>query len=266
MLQSEIKEELNEEYIRYAKENQKFDRKSAKKDIKEIANHIAGFANADGGTLAIGITDDGKLEGFENYGNKSEDILKSSVQYLKTIPEIKTEKLNIINSNGHKDFILLLHIEISHNCLIRNVKDEVYLRRGDSTIKLTDEQIQVLKVDRPEVSYENQVVLESSIDDIDEEMVTMYKKSISAESKDNIEVLKIRHFLEEVNGSYHLTNAGVLLFSKDPTVFFPCARLRVIKYAGNNMQTGENLNIIKEETFRLPLYKLIIEAQKFIKS
>ena len=32
------------------------------------------------------------------------------------------------------------------------------------------------------------------------------------------------------------------------------------------MQTGENLNIIKEETFRLSLYKLIIEAQKFIRS
>lgn len=58
-------------------ENQKFDRKSAKKDIKELANHIAGFANADGGTLVIGITDDGKLEGFENYGNKDNDILKS---------------------------------------------------------------------------------------------------------------------------------------------------------------------------------------------
>ena len=266
MLQSQLNEELNEEYLRFAKENQKFDRKSAKKDIKEIANHIAGFANADGGTLAIGITDDGKLEGFENYGNKDNDILKSSIQYLKTIPEIKTEKLNIINTNGHEDFILLLHIEISHNCLIRNVKDEVYLRRGDSTIKLTDEQIQVLKVDRPEVSYENQVVLQSSIQDIDEEMVNMYKNSIGAESKDNMEVLKARHFLKEVNGSYHLTNAGVLLFSNDPTVFFPCARLRVIKYSGNNIQTGENLNIIKEETFRLPLYKLIIEAQKFIRS
>ena len=127
MIQSTINEQLTENYMRYQKENQKFDRKSAKKDVKEIANHIAGFANADGGTLVIGITDDGKLEGFENYGNKADNILKSSVQYLKTIPEIKTEKLNIINNNGHEDFILLLHIEISHNCLIRNVKDEVYL-------------------------------------------------------------------------------------------------------------------------------------------
>lgn len=266
MIQSTINEQLTENYMRYQKENQKFDRKSAKKDVKEIANHIAGFANADGGTLVIGITDDGKLEGFENYGNKADNILKSSVQYLKTIPEIKTEKLNIINNNGHEDFILLLHIEISHNCLIRNVKDEVYLRRGDSTIKLTDEQIQILKVDRPEISYENQIVLESTIDDIDEEMVNLYKKSINAENKDNIEVLKARHFLKDINGTLHLTNAGVLLFANDPAIFFPCSRLRVIKYSGNNMQTGENLNIIKEETFRLPLYKLIIEAQKFIKT
>lgn len=65
MIQSAINEQLTENYIWFEKENQKFDRKSAKKDIKEIANHIAGFANADGGTLVIGITDDGKLEELE---------------------------------------------------------------------------------------------------------------------------------------------------------------------------------------------------------
>ncbi len=265
MLQSGLKEELTEEYICFAKENQKFDRKSAKKDVKEIANHIAGFANADGGTLVIGITDNGKLEGFENYGDKDNDILKSSIQYLKTIPEIKTEKLNIININGHKDFILLLHIEISHNCLIRNVKDEVYLRRGDSTIKLTDEHIQILKVDRPEISYEDQPVLESNINDIDLDMVNIYAQSIGATNKELVDLLRARRFLVKMKDVEHLTTAGVLLFAKDPTIFFPCSRVRVIKYEGTYMQTGENLNIIKEETFRLPLYKLIIEVQKFIK-
>lgn len=168
--------------------------------------------------------------------------------------------------NGHEDFILLLHIEISHNCLIRNVKDEVYLRRGDSTIKLTDEQIQILKVDRPEISYENQVVLESTIDDIDKEMVELYMKCIGAENKNYLDVLRARRFLIKIKEQEHLTNAGVLLFAQDPTIFFPFARVRVIKYSGTSMHTGENLNIIKEETFRLPLFKLIIEVQKFVKS
>ncbi len=35
MLQSQLNEELTEKYLCFAKENQKFDRKSAKKDIKE---------------------------------------------------------------------------------------------------------------------------------------------------------------------------------------------------------------------------------------
>ena len=48
MLQSKINLDVNEQFLRFAKESQKSDRKSAKVEIKNIANHIAGFANADG--------------------------------------------------------------------------------------------------------------------------------------------------------------------------------------------------------------------------
>lgn len=255
---------LTEEYMRFSKESQRFDRKSAKIEAKDIANHIAGFANSDGGVLVIGISDNGELEGFEKYPNKENEFLKCTTTYLKTTPEIKYEKLNIINNGGKEDFILLLHIEISHNCLIRNVKDEVYLRRGDSTIKLNDDQIQVLKVDRPEISYEDQLVMNSKIEDIDEEMVGIYAKAIGADNKNYLDILRARRFLMERNGIEYLTTAGALLFAKDPTVFFPCARVRIVKYDGTYMQTGENLNIIKEKFFRLPLYKAIKEVHAFV--
>ena len=42
------------------KEDQVFDRKSARKDAKGLSNHIVAFANADGGTLVIGIDDNGE--------------------------------------------------------------------------------------------------------------------------------------------------------------------------------------------------------------
>ena len=249
MGKSKLNEQLTEEYICTAKENQKFDRKSAKIDVKDLANQIAGFANADGGVIVIGVTDDGKLEGFENYQTKENDFSKNTVQYLKTLPDIKFEKMDIINTNGNNDFILLLHIEISHNSLIRNIKDEVYLRRGDSTIKLTDEQIQVLKVDRPEISYEDQPVLESNLDDVDKEMAEFYCEKVGAKGKNYIDVLRARRFITKVKDKECLTIAGVLLFAEDPTIFFPSARVRVIKYDGTYMKTGANLNIIKEQTF-----------------
>ena len=47
-----------------SKENQYFDRKSARKDDKEIAKHISAFANASGGKLVIGIEDGGDVTGF----------------------------------------------------------------------------------------------------------------------------------------------------------------------------------------------------------
>lgn len=219
------------------------------------------------GILVIGISDDGTLEGFENYENKENEILSTLSNFLKTVPDIKSEKLNIINNNGKNDFILILFIETSYNSLIRNVRDEVYLRRGDSTIKLNDDEIQILKVDRPELSYEDQLVLESSISDIDEEMVNIYKEKIGASDKNYLDILRAKGFLKKAkNGNEYLTNAGVILFAKDPSVIFPCTRIRVIKYEGIYAKTGENLNTIKDESFRLPLYKAIIATQNFIRT
>lgn len=77
MIQSKINPDVEENFFRFSNESQKLDRKSSKIDIKNIANHIAGFANADGGILVIGIRDDGTLEGFENYENKDNEILSN---------------------------------------------------------------------------------------------------------------------------------------------------------------------------------------------
>lgn len=264
---SKINSILTIEYMCNEKENQFFDRKSAKKDIKELANHIAGFANASGGTLAIGISDDGKLEGFEECPEKYNKFLKiTSGDYLKTMPKFENETINIINYKGNKDKILLIHISPSINTLIRNVKDEVYLRQGDSTNKLSSEQVKIIELDRHEISFEEQLNTRSSINDIDLDMVEIYKNAINANEQELLDILRARRFLikDDITKKECLTNAGTLLFAKDPSLFFPTARLRVIKFEGKEMQTGADLNIVKDKTFAMPLYKQIKESQKFV--
>ena len=264
---SKINSILTIEYMCNEKENQFFDRKSAKKDIKELANHIAGFANASGGTLVIGISDDGKLEGFEECPEKYNKFLKiTSGDYLKTMPKFENETINIINYKGNKDKILLIHISPSINTLIRNVKDEVYLRQGDSTNKLSSEQVKIIELDRHEISFEEQLNTRSSTDDIDLDMVEIYKNAISANEQDLLDILRARRFLikDDITRKECLTNAGTLLFAKDPSLFFPTARVRVIKFEGKEMQTGADLNIVKDKTFAMPLYKQIKESQKFV--
>lgn len=50
-------------------EGQKFDRKASEYDLRKLANILIAFANADGGTVAIGIKN-GHFEGINHLSNK----------------------------------------------------------------------------------------------------------------------------------------------------------------------------------------------------
>ena len=44
----------------------------------------------------------------------------------------------------------------------------------------------------------------------------------------------------------------------------PSARVRVLKFEGNNFQVGADMNIVKDKTFDSCLYKTIEQARDFI--
>ena len=58
----------------------------------------------------------------------------------------------------------------------------------------------------------------------------------------------------------------MLLFGKNPTIYFPQARVRVLKFEGTEFQVGTDMNIVKDKTFDRCLYRIINEASDFIRS
>ena len=64
------------EELKSKKEHQTYDRKSARNDPKGLSNHITAFANADGGTLVIGIEDNGEITGIDDYTQNVNEILR----------------------------------------------------------------------------------------------------------------------------------------------------------------------------------------------
>ena len=265
MIISKINKKVTLDFLKEP-ENIYFDRKPGKIDLKHLANEIASFANALGGIVAVGLNDFGDIEGLNKYGiDKINEMQKVVSSYLKPSPIYHCEIIDIKNVLGEDDKIMLFHIEPSMNKVVRNTKDEVYCRQGDSSIKLTFDQIRSLEYDRNEINFENMIVRESSIDDIDREVVSIYKQKIETDL-DDISVLKARGFLREYNGELKFTHAGLLLFSKNPSIYFPCSRLRVLKFEGNDFQVGTSMNVVKEKTFDKNLYKILNEAKDFINS
>lgn len=90
------------------KEDQLYDRKSARKDPKGLSNHIVAFANADGGTLVIGIEDNGDITGIDDYTKNVNEILRVPFDFCKPSVLVETETVDCIDVNGKANHLLLI--------------------------------------------------------------------------------------------------------------------------------------------------------------
>ncbi len=266
MKRSRINSNITADYLRSRPESLYFDRKSSRVSYQTLANEIASFANANGGLIVVGITDTGVIEGFNQYGlNKLNNFQKVVSGYLNPCPVYDYEIFDVKNDKDENDCVLLFYVEPAMNFIIRNNKDEVYCRQGDSSIKLTSSQVRSLEYDRKERDFENELLTGSTVDDIDDDIMNIYKERIGT-SLSNEEVLKARGFLREEQGILHFTKAGMLLFGKNPSVYLPSARVRVLKFEGVDFKVGVDMNIVKDRTFDSCLYKSIEQAKEFINS
>lgn len=245
------------------KENQYFDRKSARKDDKEIAKHISAFANSAGGKLVIGIEDNGEVTGFKRNGARDvENFERAALTTCTPTPIVRKERIPVVNSSGEDDYVLVLDIEAStSHSIARESDDEVFLRQNDKSVRLNREQVLALEYDKGQRIFEDELVEDSSLDDVDHEVLDRYKEILGTTAPDE-QVLRSRRFMRDGK----LTVAGALLFAQDPSAMMPQARVRVLRYDGVKMETGERLNITKERCFCGPLPKVIQGAYELISS
>ena len=168
--------------------------------------------------------------------------------------------LRVRYSRGEDDCVLVLEISPSSGHVISRRSDKaVFLRQKDSSAELDRDQALALECDKNRRRYEDEVQERSSIEDVDAEVMARYKSELGMDASGE-QVLRIRWFLQRG----HLTNAGVLLFSENPSRFMPWARVRVLRFDGNKMETGRRLNIVKDRTFDGLLPKQVEGAKEFI--
>ena len=253
----------NLDYLCFAPENQYLDRKSARKRPGELLKHLIGFANADGGLLVIGVEDDGSISGFKSHGAHNINDFRQIDRNQTFYPLAKEfREIAVVNKNGENDVIVVISIEPSINRVIVSPDDVAYLREGDETVALSFERRRMLEYDRGQRFFEDEIVEGATLDDIDTELVEMYKSHLNIETNLTIEeILKARYLYRDG----YITKAGILLFGKDPSRFLPQARLRVFKFSGSEMDVGENFNVVKNAEFDKALPRVIMESRDFVK-
>ena len=237
------------EEIRLMPEGQTFDCKSILIEPKALANTIVAMANADGGMIAVGISDKTRrIEGIDQDKAHLNEILRTPFDFCVPTISVTTEFMPCQDSDGNDNHILIIYVPASPR-LHANQADEVFWRVGDKSRKLTFEERLQLMYDKGERYYEDSPAYDATIEDIDLDAVKAYMKRIGY-GKSPMEYLQEnKGFLTYKGDVPQVSTACILLFGKRPQNFFPRARVRFIKYYGTEEKVGREMNVIKDVTF-----------------
>ena len=249
------------------KEDQTFDCKSIQVDPKALAVPIVAMANADGGVLAIGVSDKTRtLEGVDQHTEKLNELLRVPFDFCNPSIPVTCSYLPCKDKDGDENHILLMEIPASMY-LHTNQADEAFMRVGDKSRKLSfDERVQLM-YDKGERFYEDTAVYGATVEDIDMDAVADYTRLVEY-SKTPLEYLRENNGFVTTNkqGEEDVSTACILLFGKNPQKFFPRARTRFIRYEGVDEKVGAEMNVIKDVTFEGTILNQVRKTIDFIET
>lgn len=249
------------------KEDQTFDCKSIQIDPKALAVTIVAFANADGGVIAIGVSDKTrKIEGIDQHTEKLNELLRAPFDFCNPSVPVTCSYLPCTDKEGNDNRVLLMQVPASMY-LHTNQADEAFMRVGDKSRKLGfDERVQLM-YDKGERFYEDTAVYGATIDDIDMNAVAEYAQIVGY-GKTPLEYLRENNGFVTTNkkGEEDVSVSCILLFGKDPQRFFPRSRTRFIRYEGVDERVGTEMNVIKDVIFEGTILNQVQKTIEFIET
>lgn len=239
-------------------EDQWFDRKSARVDARDLAHTLIAFANAEGGTVVVGLWN-GVVEGITAAGPaRLARWQQAAIDF--TVPPVPHEArlIECRNSRGEQDQLLAVEVMVSEQ-VHTNPKEQVFLRVGDENRRLTYSQRQELLYDKGQASYEVTPVAGAGMDDLNRSLLSNYADSL--EHPDPRRLLDARGLTTR---SGEITTAALLLFGAHPQRWFPEASVRVLRFGGTERGTGARQQLLSDVRIEGPIPLLLGEARQAI--
>lgn len=236
------------------REDQWFDRKSARVGARELGNAEVGFANAEGGVLVVGLSD-GRVEGVDARRDRLNAWHQAALDF--TVPPVRArcDLLPCLNFEGDPDHLLIIEVDTSET-VHANSQDDVYLRVGDENRRLNFRQRQELIYDKGQATFDSTPVADATADELDEPLLTSYAEAV--DHPDPFRLLVARG-LSTPDG--RIAVAGVLLFGRQPQARYPEAIVRVLRYRGSERGAGSRQQLLDDVRCEGPIPSLLQDAR-----
>ena len=200
------------------------------------ADEIAAFANADGGLLLCGVTDDGEVLDMsrEQIVELDSLLVEVSTDSIKPAVRIRTYHRQL-------DDRLLLLVDVPEGDSQHESPGGNYVRVGGSKRRMTSDERLRLAQRRGQArfhSYDEQTVPDTGFETLDE---SLWRPLLSAEgaAEPQSALVKLALLANDDAGILRATVAGVLLCTRSPEQWLANAGITATRYRGDDRASGQ---------------------------
>ena len=201
-----------------------------------LADELAAFANANGGTMLCGVTDAGEVEGLSRprLDVLERVIVDIATDSIKPPIEVSTYRLEVEGK-------ALLAVQVERGHALHDSPGGSFRRAGSSKRPLTSDERLRLSERRAQARFlwfDKQPVPNTGFHTLDE---ALWKPLLGAEGRADPETAleKLALLTLDESGVPRVTVAGVLLCTSNPHEWLPNACITATHYAGNDRASGQ---------------------------
>ncbi|MBW8003718.1 MAG: transcriptional regulator [Planctomycetes bacterium] len=207
---------------------------------EDLAEEMVAFANAEGGTLFLGVDDQGIVKGIPNdhLGIVENWIVNSASNHCDPpmVPAIR--KMRLPNMQGESVTIML--VEVNKSIYVhRTISGRWLIRIGSSKRNLTQPELLRLSQQRGRsFVFDEQSIYNAAKKDLDfENIKSFFSETVTIPFEDLL--LNTRITIRDENGIDRPTVAGLLTFSPTVQEYLPSTYIEAAIYRGIDLDSND---------------------------
>ena len=226
-----------------------------------LADELAAFANARGGRLVLGVTDDRKPQSLEPAQLDALADLVTEICSDSIKPPLELNLYRVRAPKPAEGGVLV--VEIPESATVHRSPGGYYCRRGDKKRQMDSAQIRRLSQARGQsdvAATDTQVVRNTGINSLRPELWRQYVSSRVDEPAE-VALSKLKFLKDDSHGTPRATVGGVLLAAEDAREWLPNAWIQAVCYRGDRMDARQQVDA---RDIIGPLDRQIREAVHFV--
>ena len=228
---------------------------------ESLAAEMVAFANSGGGTLFIGVADDGATPGLsvEDVARINQLISNAASQLVRSPLTVQTE--NVALENGR--IVILLKVPRGIDRPYFDKNGVIWLKTGTDKRRVNSKEELRRLFQMTDQFHADELPTKAGVDKLDKLRFRDFLRDVYKQAlpEGPAELIRLLQNMNLASDDGNLNLAGVLMFAERPEWIKPQFVLKAIRYPGNQIHVSE---YVDAEDFAGPLPKVFNDALAFV--